>query len=647
MPMPTGPLSPARAGRVIWRHAAALSLFSVLTAVMVNPLVRDPARLTVGWEGDNLMGIRQLWWVKHALLDLHRSPYFDPGSDYPVGHDLAHGELFPATTILAIPVTVWWGPVVAYNAAMFLSFVLMGLGTYVWVNDLSGSGGGAVVAGIIAAFLPYRFAHVLGHLEITSTEWLPWALYAFERFLVRKSPARGAVLGLSVGLVALSAWYYAYSISIILPIYALARSRPWREHWDRRWWQGLGVAAVVAATLVTPFMVPYMKLKLHGGLTRSIGEMDFWSLNFYAFFLPNRLNPAWSGFMEQHFLQDTAQWVERGVSLGYTALALALFAIARRSRSVSEKWEHAPSRPASPAKTPMIRRITARVARLLGARSALLGRAPGHPAISAVLIVWAASYLVALGPTLHMGDRQVLVEIPTGVTAASNLLLAPFGEKAQAWRHRFRPRSVPVPLPAFFLYRFVPLTSSMRVMARFGVWTGLMTAALAGWGAAALLQHVRRPTGRRALTSGMVVVAIAGLVLAESYSRLPVIVLRPRAVDVWLGQQPHGDWAVVELPLEQTLRFFQDYYKTVHQQPTLFGSPADAFPSDAYARRHEALETFPSSNALAMLRECRVRYVLFTPSEIPTWLALKAKIDATDGMRLDREIGGVLVYLLE
>ena len=45
-------------------------------------------------------------------------------------------------------------------------------------------------------------------------------------------------------------------------------------------------------------------------------------------------------------------------------------------RSVSEKSEHAPSRPASPAKMPVIRGNTARAARLLGARGTLLGRAP-------------------------------------------------------------------------------------------------------------------------------------------------------------------------------------------------------------------------------------------------------------------------------
>jgi putative ABC transport system permease protein len=46
-------------------------------------------------------------------------------------------------------------------------------------------------------------------------------------------------------------------------------------------------------------------------------------------------------------------------------------------RSVSEKREHAPSRPASPANISHNVKITARVARLLGARSPFFGRAPG------------------------------------------------------------------------------------------------------------------------------------------------------------------------------------------------------------------------------------------------------------------------------
>src|SRR5436190_16355403 len=46
------------------------------------------------------------------------------------------------------------------------------------------------------------------------------------------------------------------------------------------------------------------------------------------------------------------------------------------TRSVSERQAHAPSRPASPAKSHHKSEITARVAHLLGARSPSPGRAP-------------------------------------------------------------------------------------------------------------------------------------------------------------------------------------------------------------------------------------------------------------------------------
>jgi hypothetical protein len=578
-----------------------LALLCALTAVMVNPLVRDPARMTVGGEGDNLYGMRQLWWVKHALVDLQRSPYFDPESAYPGGYNLARGEMFPATTIPAIPLTMAFGPVVAYNVCMFLTFVLMGLGTYLWVRGLTGSGGGAVVAGIIAAFLPYRMAHVLGHLDITGTHWMPWALLAFERFLVSKTAARATVLGLAVGMVMLSAWYYAYSVSLVLPVYAIIRTRPWREHWDARWWRGLAVAALVVAVMITPFLIPYVTLKMQGGLTRGLGDLEFWSLNVYSFFLPNRLNPVWSGFMERNFLQDTAQWVERGVALGYTAIALAVFAIVRRPW---QKW------------------------------------------MWAVAAVWVASFLIALGPTVHWGDQMVTIPVPAAVSGATAWLLPYLGESADTVGYYLRPRALPIPLPSFFLYLFVPLTSGMRVMARFGVWTGLMTAALAGCGTAMLIAALRRREGSRPFWPAMAVLAICGLVLAESYSRLPALEIRTRAVDQWLDQQPPGSWAVVELPLSQTRRFFQDYYKTVHQRPTLFASPAMAFPAATDERRQAALATFPSPEAVAMLRECRVRYVLFTPAEIPEWPALKAQIEATDGIAFDREVEGIQVYVM-
>jgi hypothetical protein len=202
-----------------------------------------------------------------------------------------------------------------------------------------------------------------------------------------------------------------------------------------------------------------------------------------------------------------------------------------------------------------------------------------------------------------------------------------------------------IPLPSLFLFVFVPITSGMRVMARFGMWTGVMTAALAGWGTHVLLQAVRRRFGAGPLVPGAVVVVLCALVLAESRSEVTTMPLSPRGVDKWLAQQPR-DAAVVELPFEQTFRLIQNYYKTIHEYPTAFGPVGDAFNPPVFETRRAALADFPSEQSVAALREWRVRYVLFTPSQIPDWAAYRQKVDAAPGLAFDREIEGVVVYLV-
>jgi hypothetical protein len=204
--------------------------------------------------------------------------------------------------------------------------------------------------------------------------------------------------------------------------------------------------------------------------------------------------------------------------------------------------------------------------------------------------------------------------------------------------------AVPIPLPAMFMFVFVPLTSGMRVMARFGVWTGLMIAALAGAGTQLVVAEARRHAWGRGWTPALVVVAVCGLVLAESWSSVVTIRLEPRPADMWLAQQPGG--AVVELPLEQTFRSIQDYYKTVHGHPTVFGPVGDGFMPPILWERRVALADFPSDASIEALRTWKVAYVLLTPSLIPGWEALKPKLDAAPGLLFDRELSGVLLYRL-
>jgi hypothetical protein len=169
-----------------------------------------------------------------------------------------------------------------------------------------------------------------------------------------------------------------------------------------------------------------------------------------------------------------------------------------------------------------------------------------------------------------------------------------------------------------------------------------MIAALAGAGTQMVIAEVRWHIGKQRWVPALVVGALCALVLAESRSDVPTIRLEPRAADVWLAQHPGG--AVVELPVEQIFRSAQDYYKTVHGHPTAFGPVGDGFMPAILWERRSALLDFPSDASIAALREWKVAYVLLTPSVIPGWAALKAKLDAAPGLLFDRELSGVLIY---
>jgi len=596
--MPTSSMLPDRAkpaGGRLRRHVAALLLFSALTGIMAFPVVDVMVRGGVpGLEGDNLYYVHSMWWWKHSLFDLRTSPFVDPESFHPVGRENARSELTVTNTIPALPLTALFGPVVAYDAAILLTFPLTGFFTFLWVHRLTGRWDASVLAGAVAAFMPLRFAHLAGHLPLMTTQWVPLTLYATERFLERRSIGNGALIGAAAACVVLGSWYYGYALAIMLPVYVVlraGRSAVWR---DRQWWLGLAVALGVAAVVASPFLYEMFKLSGTAALVHPRSDLDWWALNPYDFFIPNALHPVFGDAASRAFLHQRTFWVEKGVTVGLVAAVTALIG-----------WLFARRRGAG--------------------AGALLG-------------VWLLSYLIALGPTLHWKNAEVRVPAPS---RWARLLLPAGGGEAPAAREPSPGASAAIPLPSLFLYNFVPLTSGMRVMARFAMWTALMTAALAAFGLIAVTGWAERRWGPPA--RGAVPAVLVALVLFESLSVVPVQMLGPRPVDVWLSSQP-ADVVIVELPVEQAQRSLQNYWMTVNQRKNLFGWVGDSFPPPIQRERVAALQDFPAPATLDYLQRSSATHLLITPSQVPNWAAIEPALRQTPALSDAMTIGGVRVY---
>ena len=102
----------------------AALFYSVLSVLMTWPLAAHLGSAVVGWEGDNLYFVWLVGWFQKALLELHQLRLAVPLFNYPQGWNLAYNEITPAMALIALPFSLLGGPVLGYNVAILVSFVL-------------------------------------------------------------------------------------------------------------------------------------------------------------------------------------------------------------------------------------------------------------------------------------------------------------------------------------------------------------------------------------------------------------------------------------------------------------------------------------------------------------------------------------------
>jgi hypothetical protein len=158
------------------------------------------------------------------------------------------------------------------------------------------------------------------------------------------------------------------------------------------------------------------------------------------------------------------------------------------------------------------------------------------------------------------------------------------------------------------LHQAVPLLSSLRSSARFGVLVLLSLSVLAGFGAAGLFRA--RP--RYATAIGVIATALCVL----EYWSAPVSIRadqrQPTEAHRWLARQPAGS-VVVELPMPkgEALWLYETTYQvrsTHHWQPLVNGY--GGFAPREYRHTLEAVRGFPDPPSMQRLRELQVRFVL-------------------------------------
>ncbi len=547
----------------LWqRHAIVLIVFCGLTVLMTWPLTLKMSHAVIGWVGDNFYFVWLIGWFQHSLATLS-NPLSVPILNYPEGWNLAYNEMTPAMVLIAMPISLVAGPVAGYNFSIFVSFVLSGFGMYLWVQRVTGRAWAGMVAGAIFAFAPYRLSHAFGHLNLMGTQWFPFFFMGLDSILRNPSWCWKEIIitaGL-LGLIGLTSQYYLYMTFVLSICYIFSYVFLFHTWQDRLFWKNIFGFTIISLLFVVVSIAPYLQLSAQGNLPqRSFEEVRMWSASPLDFALPSPRHFLWGPWIDSHF--DRRLWIENTLYIGVATLPLAIFAFFNQAVQ------------------------------------------PSRTNVTLWFIMGIVSFTLALGTDLHINGHSVIVDVPT--------LL-------QTWHPYERTF---IPLPGYFLFKYLPFYANMRIWMRYGIFAIMFTSLLAGIGMAWLLERQKHQFAR--WLTGSVIIA---LILTDFFQGpVQLSVVQERAVDAWLANQS-GDGAVAQFPFSSASAPEYTYFTLAHGKPFIGGFFA-AYAPPQFQRIAPIMQGFPDRDSIVLLKELGVQWVIVDARKYQDYTAVHDTIES-------------------
>jgi hypothetical protein len=248
------PAGPRRRESSIHFYVLLVLGYAVLGVLFTWPLILQFTTHTPAADesGDQFQTIWFFWWMKKALFVLHQNPYWTNDIYYPYGTGLGY-HLSPFSNLLAIAASLLTGAAInsaaVFNALLLLSFVIMGLASFLLIRQVTESPPVAFWGSIFVTVSPYRLWH-LNHLNLLSFCWGLLAIHFALRML--KEPCWRFALALiaSFGVMFYTCLTGTSFVVLFLAAYVAVNARSLWRHPQRRRVLRMGLFAAVCAVLI-------------------------------------------------------------------------------------------------------------------------------------------------------------------------------------------------------------------------------------------------------------------------------------------------------------------------------------------------------------------------------------------------------------
>ncbi len=328
------------------RHAVKYSLlfliFFAMAIVVFYPLALNMGSTIPGTGGDAYQNLWDIWWVGYATFTLHASIWYTPLVFPPLGASLVFQTMMPIGSLISA-IFQPLGLTVAYDIMFFVSFAASALAVFVLAHYLTKNSYASFIAGTIFSFSAFHVAHAVSHIDWMFIAFAPLSIYFFLRILdAGKKTEYWAALGLGVSFV-LSAFMGDIQQAIIVLIsfaaisvvyLALQRNRILNINFLK----SMGIALAVALAAGSFGFVPIIQAITAPNALSTINMLNTvqneqaWSVNLLSFFVPSPFNGILNGNASVNSTIFGPDPTETVAYIGYSALALALYAVYKRPR---------------------------------------------------------------------------------------------------------------------------------------------------------------------------------------------------------------------------------------------------------------------------------------------------------------------------
>ncbi len=285
------------------------------------PVISHPGRDLIGVGRDPDQFVWMLAWWPHAVLH-GTNPFVTHAVWAPQGANLAWDTSIPGLALLAAPVTLLGGPVLAYNVLAVLLPALAAWTAYLLCRHLTHAFWPSVAGGYLFGFSPYVLGQAEGHPHMTSVFLVPLIALVLVRYVEGSLTGARFVLALAV-LLALQLWFstelaFTVTLALVVSLAVAAILVPASRRRLRRLLPPLVAAYAAAGLLASPLLV-YALLYLKHGAIHPVGKYSADLLNFVIPTNLTALGWSWTRSVADNF---NAAPAENGAYLGLALLAI-------------------------------------------------------------------------------------------------------------------------------------------------------------------------------------------------------------------------------------------------------------------------------------------------------------------------------------